>query len=40
MKKFENPTLEVEIFEVSDVITTSDCPDYACSNDLGCPTDW
>ena len=36
MKKFETPVLEVEKFEIMDVITTScsdDAPD--CDNDLG-----
>ena len=39
MKKFETPILEVEKFEIMDVITTSgeQCPLLAdnCSDDLG-----
>ena len=39
MKKFETPILEVEKFEIMDVITTSgieetEC-EYYCENDLG-----
>ena len=37
MKKFENPTLEVEKLEIMDVITTSVQEDdnINCGNDLG-----
>ena len=42
MKKFETPILEVEKFEIMDVITTSGetecdsyCDGYNCPDDLG-----
>lgn len=28
MKKFEDPKLNVEVLDVTDVITTSPCPEY------------
>lgn len=38
MKKFENPTLEVEKFEIVDVIATSGCIDDLCFEDgMQCP---
>lgn len=43
MKKFENPTIEIEKFEMLDVITASNddgCGNFNCPNDLGCATDW
>ena len=33
MKKFENPTLELEKFEIMDVITSSNCIDDFCFED-------
>ena len=37
MLKFELPEMEVVKFEMMDVITTSDCPEYNCpyASDLG-----
>lgn len=38
MKKFEKPTMDVEMFEIADIITTSnggDCRTYDCDDDLG-----
>ena len=46
MKKFENPTMEVEMLSVADVIATSgggcasDCGTFSCPTDTGCPVDW
>ena len=45
MKKFENPTMEVEMLSVADVITSSpdcesDCGTFSCPTDTGCPVDW
>jgi hypothetical protein len=35
MKKFEAPTMDVEKLEIMDVITTSDCQQDGCDNDMG-----
>ena len=35
MKKFETPVLEIEKVEITDVITTSGCPEYnPCGTEL------
>jgi hypothetical protein len=37
MKKFANPEMEIEKFEICDVITTSSCDTHAddCPNHMG-----
>ena len=35
MKKFEYPTMDVEKFEIADIITTSGDPDIDCPDDMG-----
>ena len=36
MKKFENPTIELERIDIADVITTSNgCDAFVCPNDGG-----
>ena len=47
MKKYENPTMEVEVLSIADVITSSscgsdcasDCLTFSCPTDTGCPLD-
>ena len=40
MKKFENPTIQINNLEIEDVITTSQVPTEPCLTDgVVCPTD-
>lgn len=40
MRKFENPMIDIEIFEVADVIATSiDCGGHNCPNQTDCELD-
>jgi len=39
MKKFENPTVEVEKMDIEDVIATSLCPADNCPNLGSCAAD-